>query len=348
MLLLAHVLALIASVHPLARKELKEFDNAFDLLKTAHTKGRVDIVGKYGPEVLGTYDLIQIQCEPGDSRRDSYDSLVNWVADARGRLKIIDAVGRLDTLQPSALAATLGQIDAGADQLQDTTLRARAKQQSLAAATRTFGQACSLDTLFRVRTLLPASYKKALQVDERVQEGVDQAFRDAINQGSDALASFSLRFPGEKTAEVESAASFAQIDETNALLRSNDKEGLIKLYKSMEPGPTRVNVVVRLEKLLYADWHNARIHDAEVRAAKDFLEVFKAEKKKSSKFKEVESWLFYNVNAAPVVKAAGAPNGAVAVTPPAGNGAPAAAALAGAPGTPGMRVSGFAVAGEGQ
>lgn len=339
MLFLPHVLALFSAVQPLARKELKEFDNAFDLLRTAHAKGRVDIVGKYGPEVLGTYDLIQIQCEPGDSRRDSYDSLARWVDDAKVRLKVVGAVGKLDTLTPSVLAATIAQIEGGADQIQDTTLRIRVKQQSLAAATRAFGKDCPLDTLFKVRGLLPASYRTSLRIDARVQDGIDQAFRNAINEGADALAIFSLRFPGEKTAEVESAVSFAQIDETNALLRSNDKEGLIKLYKGMDPGPSRTEVAGRLEKILYADWHNARIHDAEVRAAKDFLEVFKGEKKKSPKFKEVESWLYYNASAAPVVRAPAPAPVPAQPTPASGTGANLAAQLAGqaggqdAPGT---------------
>lgn len=309
--MLSLILAAITAFQPLDRGDLKEFEKSFVLLHTAHEKGRADIVAKYGPEVLAKFDLIQVQFEPGEVQRNSYDSLVVWVADAKSRLRVFDVVQSLDSLPPSRLAAALVALDAGRDGIADSAARARIDAEGMRVAAKAFGADCSLDTLFRVRGILPLRYRTELRVEQRVQEGLEVEYRNAFNGGRDEIAAFSARFPGERESQVRGAIDFAEIDETNALLASKTKEGLLKLYMRLDQGKARRQVAGRLEKIMYDDWHNARIHEAEVRAAKDFLQTFKNEPKKTEKYREIESWLYFSENPAPV-----APAGQVAAALP--------------------------------
>lgn len=311
MLFLTHLIGLFALVQPLKEKQLKDFAGSFQLLSVAHYKNRPEIVTKYGPEVLGNYDLIQIQFEKGNRYRDSYDSLISWVVQAKSSSEQKAILDSLDHSSPSVFAELIARIQLSRfPQSFTDTLNGRVEE--------VFGERCELDTLFRVNSILPISFKKKVDLENRLAKELEIEFKSAQNQGADALAVFAARFPGAMTSEINSSLSFAQIDETNALLRSGDKAGLISLYKQMGASPSRNQVAQRLEKIMYSDWQSARIHDEEIRAAKDYLEVFKDEKKKTKKYKEVESWLYYNSSPVPVVRTASAtPAGAssAVVTP---------------------------------
>lgn len=308
----AALLSITAAVQPLARSDMKEFQKAFELLHIAHGKGRLEIVAKYGPDVLSKFDLVQVQFEPGEVPRNSYDSLVVWVADAKSRLRVFDVVLRLDSLKPSRLAEALQDLEANRNGVADSASRDRIGAEGMRVARAAFGDDCSLDTLYKVRGILPLRYRTELRVDQRVETGLEEEFRKAFNEGREALAVFSARFPGEKVSQIRGAIDFAEVDETNSLLASKSKEGLLKLYLRLERGKPRQQVAAKLEKIMYADWHNARIHEAEVRAAKDFLQTFKEEPKKSAKYREIESWLYFAENPAPVAAAGGAQQAAAA------------------------------------
>lgn len=326
-MLQALVLAFFSAFQPLDRSDLKEFQKSFELLHVAHSKGRAEIVAKYGPDVLAKFDLVQVQFEPGSVPRNSYDSLVVWVADAKSRLRVFDVVLGLDSLPPSRLAEALVVLEAGRAGVADSASRERIGAEGMRVARQAFGEGCPLDTLFRARTILPQRYRTELVVDRRVEEGLEEEYRKAFNGGRDDIASFARRFPGERESQVRGALDFAEVDETNALLASKTKEGLLKLYKRMEAGSARRQVAERLEKIMYSDWHNARLHEAEVRAAKDFVQTFKDEPKKSAKFREIESWLYFASNPAPVARVETAP-AAAAAAPQVASALPAATAAA--------------------
>lgn len=309
-MLIGIILSFAFSVQPLSRSSLKEFDGAYELLETAKAKNRFDILSKYGPDVLAQYDLIQIQFEPGEKRRDRYDSLQKWIEDARSRLLVLGSLQDLEQQRPSIVAATLAKVERELEAVLDEQQQAKFRQQTLDVASRVFGASCPIDTLFRVKDVLPPRIQQAIGIQGRVNAGLDDAYRDAFNAGPEALVAFEARFPGQKTNEVKGALDFAEADKINGVLRAKTKEGLMKAY--MSPGTTgkpKQQLAAALEKILYAEWSGARIHEAEVRAAKDFLAVFKAEPKKSAKYKEIESWLYYNSGEAPSVVVAPPPAG---------------------------------------
>jgi hypothetical protein len=290
--ILLSILIGFSSFQPLEKTDLKEFLKSFLLLQDAHHQNHDEIVGKYGPEVLDKYDLIQVSFKEGEETRVAYDSLRIWVDRYQEREAAVKALDSLQKGPTTQKALKLAEIEDQIQRTKDVQTKNALNEAALRAASNLLAD--PIDSLWRIRALLPYRLSHFIHLETFLTKKMDFEFQQAMNAGRPGLISYSLRFPGSREDEIQGQLQFIQIDDLNAALRSQQPADLIPIYKSLPEGPQKSSLRSKLETIMYARWQRCKILDDELKAAQDYLELFREEKKKSKSYQEVQDWYYYN------------------------------------------------------
>lgn len=289
------ILALLfsAPLMNLSKRDVKEFSAAFSTLEEAHKQGRQDIVVKYGEDVLDRYDLIQVSLPASAPERIAYDSLASWVKRGKESRILLNAIAN-----PLASFGEKLSAIASSERMLQADLSKSAKAELSAALAQSLKGMISypVDSLWLASQIISSERFTSSGLQKRLIEMLDEEFTNAQNGGSASLIEYSTRFQGYRTDEIQSHLDFNAIDEMNVALRSNQPQDLIPIYKNLPPGKQKKALRTKIEKIMYVRWQRARVLDEEIKAAKDFIEVFKDEKDRTKRYAEVELWLFYNIN----------------------------------------------------
>lgn len=276
----------------LSKEELKQFNDDFKILSDAHCARQNQIILKYGPKVLDKFDLIVVSFDTSTIERKRFDSLSNWVRLANyneSRNRLIDS---LPYFQPSRKAVAISELSQLSKGNSDPGISS-----FLYKEIESFSKT-SLDTIFSVLQILPTELVEKTSLQKNFNQEIGVLWNNAKNQDENSIIRFARRFPGLKEAELSSAIQSMRMDETSLLIKNPTNRNLIQLYKTLEVGKQRTAIKQKLEKGMYEAWKGSQDPEEAMQAAKDFIEVFKEEPRKSAKFKEIEEWMNPPVNPA--------------------------------------------------
>lgn len=269
----------------LSKDELKQFGEDYKIISEAQQANQNQIVLKYGPKVLDQFDLIVVSFDTSKTERKQFDSLSSWVKQAHyneSRNRLLDSLPRF---QPSRRAAAISELYQLAKGHPDPSMSSL-----LSKEVELFSKA-TLDTIFSVLQILPVELVNQSSLQKHFNQEVGVLWNNAKNQDENAIIRFARRFPGLKDAELTSAIQSMRMDETSLLIKNPTNRNLIQLYKTLEVGKQRTAIKQKLEKGMYETWKSSLDPEEAMQAAKDFIEVFKEEPRKSTKFKEIEEWM---------------------------------------------------------
>jgi hypothetical protein len=303
---------LSAPIPNLSKKDIKQFVASFKVMEEAHLQGQDDIVAKYGESLLDRYDLIQVSFAPNAFERIAYDSLASWVRRRKEVGGIVQALQNPITSFSEKIAAI-----STAERILQTQLSKEASQEiasALSQAARSLSQ-YSVDSLWVASQIISEPTFRSNGLQSLLLQHLDGEFTSAVNGGNALLTEFEARFPGYRSEEIRSHIDFNAIDEMNVALRSNRHQDLIPIYKNLPPSKQKRALKSKIEKIMYVRWQRARILEEEIKAAKDFLEVFKEEKDRSRMYSEIEAWLYYNINPAAQIQPGATPDGSLPQAP---------------------------------
>lgn len=269
----------------LSKEDLKVFRSDFKILSDAYHAGETKIVAKYGSQVVDKNDLIRVMFDTSRLERIQYDSVRLWVSEVQKFNERQALLGRLSSSSPSQKASIIAELYRGQNGTPNVELTSELVKQVQKL------EHTSLDTMFSLLQILPQELSEHSSLQKKFNREAGILWNNAKNQDEAAIIQFARRFPGFKDVELNSAIQSMRMDETSLLIKNPTNRNLIQLYKTLEAGKQKVVIKQKLEKAMYGAWKECQDPEEAMQAAKDFIEVFKEEVRKSAKYKEIEEWM---------------------------------------------------------